>query len=127
MASVNMPSLMTVAIVLLLGCIVATLAILATLSHGAGLMMLISKLFPATRQSIFREEREGRAQGFSPYEPLEGLLGQVGVLTTDAHPVGKARFGSDIVTVISDDGFLAAGGRVCATALRSGLLVVRPS
>lgn len=97
----------------------------ATVSHGAGLLTVISRLFPSTRAQIFREERERKELGFSAVPELAHLVGREGVIEADARPVGKARFGSEVVSVVSEDEYLPRGASVRGMAVRGGTLLVR--
>ncbi|MFN7975059.1 MAG: NfeD family protein [Acidobacteriota bacterium] len=117
---------MLVAITFLGLAIVAVIAMFLSLTHGAGSLTLIARLFPRTRPEIFREEAEANRDGFVPTPPLEHLVGQVGVLERDARPIGMARFGAERVEVVAEGGFLARGARVRALRSLGSELLVRP-
>ncbi|MDG2220619.1 MAG: NfeD family protein [Rubripirellula sp.] len=54
------------------------------------------------------------------------LIGQVGTTTTPLRPSGKARFGDQIVQVISDGSAIPAGGSVRVTEVHATKVVVEP-
>jgi hypothetical protein len=56
---------------------------------------------------------------------LSGLLGQQGVTTTPLFPGGKARFGDDIVDVLSDGDVIERGKTVEVVEVRGNRVVVR--
>ena len=108
----------------LLFCLAAALVIVLSLSKGAGLLLLFTRIFPSTRAQILRVDRESREAGFDPHGNLERHVGQEGILVSDARPAGKARLGGETVPVVSRDGYLARGVRVRAIGFHSGSVVV---
>jgi membrane-bound serine protease (ClpP class) len=52
------------------------------------------------------------------------LLGQIGTATTPLRPSGKARFGDQIIQVISDGTLIAAGDSVRVTDVHATKVVV---
>jgi hypothetical protein len=54
------------------------------------------------------------------------LFGQTGTATTPLHPSGKARFGDQVVQVISDGTAIAAGDRVRVCEVHATKVVVEP-
>jgi membrane-bound serine protease (ClpP class) len=56
---------------------------------------------------------------------LTGLLGQQGVTTTPLFPGGKARFGDDVVDVLSDGDVIERGQNVEVIEVRGNRVVVR--
>ena len=116
-----MPSVPTL---VLLVCVLAAVAMVLSLSKGAGVLLLISRIFPSTRAQILRVDSESRAAGFDPHGNIARLVGQEGVLVTDARPAGKARLGDETVAVVARDGYLVRGARVRAVAFHAGSLVV---
>lgn len=123
----QMPSPMLLAISFLLLAVLSVIAMFLSLTHGSGTLTMISKLFPSTRPEIFREEREENAAGFVPHRALDKFVQQIGMLEADAHPSGKARFGSESVMVeLESGGFLERGSAVRAVSIRGGALLVRP-
>ncbi len=102
-------------------CVVAAILIVASIFHGAGLLIFISRLFPSTKEGIFREDRE---VGYSSHPDYTDLVGKEGVMLTVARPSGKARFGEREVPVICDTGFLDRGSPVKAVGIREGNVLV---
>ncbi len=64
-----------------------------------------------------------RAERIADYEYL---LGAPGIATTPLRPAGKARFGDDVVQVISDGTPLGAGDAVRVIEVRGNRIVVAP-
>lgn len=54
----------------------------------------------------------------------EYLLGQQGMTTTRLNPSGKAKFGSDIVSVVGSGGLIDAGAAVVVVEVRGNLIIV---
>ena len=54
------------------------------------------------------------------------LLGQLGAATTPLRPSGKARFGDQIVQVVSDGTLIAAGDSVRVCDVHATKVVVEP-
>ncbi len=68
------------------------------------------------------------AEAVVPPEPYAGLVqvGAIGVVTADLRPGGQARFGSEIVDVHSQTGYVERGTKV-QVVRRNGLeIIVRP-
>ena len=108
-------------------CLVAAVLVLLSLSKGAGLLLVLSYFKPGGRSEVIREERQRRSDGFDSLPQLQHLIGAGGELTAPARPVGKARFGEEIVAVVSEAGYLDRGTQVQGVAVRGGQLVVRES
>lgn len=105
-------------------CIVVTALLLLSVAKGAGLLVVITKLFPSTRSQILREGTESRRSGFDPHGGIDRHVGLEGVLLTDARPAGKARLGEETVDIVSRDGFLTKGTPVRAVGRQAGSVVV---
>ena len=54
------------------------------------------------------------------------LLGQTGIATTPLHPSGKARFGDEVIQVVSDGTAIAAGDHVRVCEVHATKVVVEP-
>ena len=76
-------------------------------------------------QRMVREDRTDRASGYdSATGELEGLVGQEGVALTALRPAGRARFGNQMVDVVTDGAFIASGAAVAVLEVHGNRVVV---
>lgn len=96
---------------------------------GAG--YLLQKYLPYTAYAnriILAPPADEEAEAINQREMLlnlTGLLGQQGVTTTPLFPGGKARFGDDVVDVLSDGDVIERGKNVEVIEVRGNRVVVR--
>lgn len=63
----------------------------------------------------------------APDGNLASLVGRSGICETDLRPVGRVRFGTDIVEAQAHHGFLPKGSPVHAARIEGGHIFVEPS
>ncbi|MGQ9576958.1 MAG: NfeD family protein [Thermoguttaceae bacterium] len=84
---------------------------------------------PFLGQMVLHPPSEEEAEAISYSESLahfESLVGARGRTTTPLVPSGKARFGKDLVDVMTEGEFVPRGAQVEVVQLRGNWLVVRP-
>lgn len=81
---------------------------------------------PMLRGLVMEADDESVLSESEKLGDYSGLLGQVGVATTPLRPSGKARFGDEIVQVVSDGTLIASGEPVRVTDVLATKVVVEP-
>ncbi|MDD5557148.1 MAG: NfeD family protein [bacterium] len=91
---------------------------------GAAIALRYLPRAGAARGIILTEE-ERAAEGFrSAPRDLAGYVGREGVALTDLRPAGKARFGEELLDVVTEGDYLDRGSRITVLAVEGGRVVV---
>ena len=100
----------------------AIIGVLGLGGTGALVWMLIRN---RAWQRMVREDRTDRASGYdSSTGLLESLVGKTGTASTALRPAGRARFGEQIVDVVTDGGFIALGATIEVLEVHGNRVVV---
>jgi len=97
--------------------LIAALAVFRRYLHQAPVLRRLMLLPPEGEQLEYRDQRESLVS-------LDHLAGKLGTTTTQLNPAGKARFGDDLVDVVSDGEMLSAGSDVVIVEVRGNHVVV---
>ena len=109
-----------------------SLLLLAVATIGIGVVVAtINRWLPHTPllgQMVLQPPSEEEAATISDKEAsahFEDLVGAVGTATTPLLPSGKARFGDELLDVISEGDFIPRGAEVAVVAVRGNHIMVR--
>jgi len=89
-------------------------------------MRLLFPHVPVLRGLVMEAQDDALIDESEKLADFSELLGQVGTATTPLRPSGKARFGDQIVQVVSDGTLIAAGDLVRVSDVHATRVVVEP-
>jgi membrane-bound serine protease (ClpP class) len=97
------------------------------LIFGFATWQLIQRL-PSERRSgrILLNTAVGRDEGYISATARQELIGTDGVAVTDLRPAGTARFGEELIDVVSEGGWIIAGTKIRVVRADAYRQVVRP-
>jgi len=97
----------------------------------ATVLLTVLVLRIGLRRGLFARLSLGQAmtteQGYVAREQRRDLIGQTGTTATMLRPAGTARFGDQIVDVVSEGTYIASGTEVTVVAVEGPRVVVRPA
>jgi membrane-bound ClpP family serine protease len=115
----NFGSVVSVFAALLIVASIGTFLVAHFLPH----IPVLNRLAPPGPLDEDSDDGDGGGTGLSPERAA--LLGQVGVATTILRPAGMARFGEELVDVVTDGAFVLEGARVQVIELEGNRIVVK--
>lgn len=99
---------------------------IAIVGSFTGAVLLIRYL-PRTGalHGIILTAEESRTGGYSSTRrSLDGFIGRTGLAVTDLRPAGKARFGEDLIDVVTEGDYLDSGSAIVVLKVEGGRVVV---
>ncbi len=100
-----------------------TIGVLGSFLGGIFIFRFMPKTSAGYRIILTADEK--RAAGYAATsKPLERLIGQEGVAITKLRPAGKAKFGEEIIVVVTEGDFLEQGCRIRVLKVEGGRVVV---
>ncbi len=100
-----------------------TIGVLGSFLGGIFIFRFMPKTSAGYRIILTADEK--RDAGYAATsKPLERLIGQEGVAITKLRPAGKAKFGEEIIVVVTEGDFLEQGCRIRVLKVEGGRVVV---